>query len=69
MENKNVVRSCKYEITMEFYEDGSSKMQRTADGFTAIELIGVLELTMMEIREQMKGTITPDVIKRQVIED
>ena len=54
---------------MEFYADGSSKMQRTADWFSAIELIGVLELTMMEIREQMKGTITPDVIKRQVIED
>lgn len=49
-------------------KDGVTTMSRKIDGFTPLELLGVLELTRSEILAQMRGEIKPDIIKRQVIE-
>ena len=57
-----------YIITFEKI-NGKSVMNRTNDGFTAVELLGVIELTRVEIIDQMRGMIKPDVIKRTVIKD
>ena len=57
-----------YIITFEKI-NGKSVMNRTNDGFTAVELLGVIELTRVEIIDQMRGMIKPDIIKRTVIED
>ena len=57
-----------YIITFEEI-NGESVMNRTNDGFTAVELLGVIELTRVEIIDQMRGVIQPDIIKRTVIKD
>lgn len=57
----------KYEITFEI-KDGNFTINRTNDGFTPIELIGLLEFCQMEIQEQIMGKIKPDVITRNVIQ-
>lgn len=56
----------KYSVEM-IETDGHLKMNRTCEGFTALELMGVLEFVQLEIIEQMKGQIKPDEIKRTVI--
>ena len=56
----------KYSIEMTETNQGYS-MNRTCEGFTALELMGLLEFVQMEIIEQMKGLIKPTIIKRNVI--
>lgn len=57
----------KYTIE-EYEEDGQSILSRCNDGFDAIELLGLCEMTQIEILRQMQGEIKPDIIKRTVIE-
>lgn len=45
------------------------KIHRTNDGFTSVELLGLLEYTQIDIMRQMAGQIRPTVIKRNVIDD
>lgn len=47
--------------------DKGYSMDRTMEGFTALELLGVLEFIQLEIIEQMKGQIKPTEIKRTII--
>jgi hypothetical protein len=51
--------------------DGNKKMTRRNDGFNAIELLGLLELTQQDILKQLKGLEEAeiDVVKREVVED
>lgn len=56
----------KYSIEIIETDKGYS-MNRTAEGFTALELMGVLAFVQSEIIEQMKGNIKPDVITRTII--
>lgn len=67
MKKKKVLRRSTYKIVCEITDDGKSTMSRTNDGFNAYELIGILELTQREIREQIAGGYTPDEINRKVI--
>lgn len=55
-----------YTIVVQEHETGFG-ISRTNDGFTAIELLGVLEMARSEILDQMRGIIKPSVIKRKVI--
>lgn len=52
----------KYKIGKE-----QNTIERINDGFSAAELLGLLEMTQLEILEQMRGIIKPDIIKRKVI--
>ena len=57
-----------YTITVE--EDGDKcRMHRTCDGFSPIELLGILEYVQMEIKQQMGGELKPDIVKREVVEE
>jgi hypothetical protein len=58
----------KYSIEIIESDKGYS-MNRIGEGFTALELMGVLAFIQAEIMEQMKGNIKPDVIKRTIITD
>lgn len=58
-----------YTIEMIEHEDGGTQLNRTNDGFDGIELLGLLELSQLEIIEQLKGYIKPDIIKRNIVKD
>lgn len=53
-------------ITLETKND-KWHLSRVNDGFDALELIGILELTKQEVMDQMAGLIKPDFITRQVV--
>ena len=44
-------------------------LNRTNEGFTAYELLGILTQAKENILKQMAGEIKPDIINRKVIED
>ena len=51
------------------YSDGSSVMNRTNDGFCALELLGLLSKTQKDVIEQMEGLIKPTLVNRTLIVD
>jgi hypothetical protein len=59
-----------YTITIEDV-DGSKKMTRRNDGFNALELLGILELTQQDILNQIRDDEKSDidVVKRETVED
>lgn len=57
----------KYTITIETFEN-RTRMHRFNDGFNPIELLGICEFISCEVREQMKGVIQPDVVKRESVQ-
>jgi hypothetical protein len=67
-ENK-VLRTATYTVKMMRMADGSQHMERRNDGFSLVELMGVLSLTQLEILEMFKGNIKVDTIKRQVVQE
>jgi hypothetical protein len=58
-----------YTIKYVSLPDGSEGIERTNDGFSAIELLGILEMTQLDIMAQLAGTFKPDFIKRNVVKD
>jgi hypothetical protein len=48
-------------------ENGTLKISSRNDGFTPLELIGLLSYKMDDIMAQMKGEIKPDVIERELV--
>ncbi len=65
--DKEIILVKKYIISEIYYKDGTYAMKRTCDGFDALELLGVLELTQREIVDQIRGRIKPDIIERKFI--
>jgi len=57
----------KFTITLEHKENGEKQMSRCNDGFTPLELLGLLDFSAREIIEQMRGVIKPDIVKREII--
>ncbi len=57
-----------YTITVE-NKDGKYHMHRICDGFSPIELLGILAFAQKEILQQMSGEIKPDIIKRDVVQE
>ena len=51
------------------YNDGTTELCRTNDGFNPFELLGVLEISKDDIINQIKGVVKPDVIERKVIDN
>ena len=66
-EKKQVVKTNVYHVELTFYEDGTTSLRRYNNGFNLFELLGILDLTRVEIVEQMRGNLKPDVIKREVV--
>lgn len=66
-EENPIIKKKSYKIEIEIMKNGASKMSRTNDGFNAYELLGILSLASMEIKEQIAGKYKPDikVIKRK----
>lgn len=56
----------KYTITLTI-DKKVSNLKRVNDGFTHLELLGLLSLTTQEIIEQMKGNIKPDLVERKAV--
>jgi lysine/ornithine N-monooxygenase len=58
------------EFTLAFrVEDNNMKIEGNNAGFTAAELIGLLEWKKQDILNQIAGKIKPDVVKRTVIQE
>jgi hypothetical protein len=71
MKDGEVVSVKEYSIRIEEKWSNEKKrpmhnVTRKNRGFSAIELLGVLENAQLDILEQMSGTIRPDVVKRTV---
>lgn len=66
---KKLIETQTWTIVIKQYDDGSSSMTRTNDGFNAVELMGLSELVSHDVREQIAGRIKPDKIKRRVMVD
>lgn len=68
-EEKVVTRRQTYTIHMEHYDDGTTQMFRSNDGFNAIELLGICELTQSDIVDQLRGKVQVDKVVRTVVEN
>jgi hypothetical protein len=64
-----ILSTKKYTIEWVSYKDGSAKSGRKNEGFTSLELLGMLERVQMEILQQMAGQIKPNVTERTVIKN
>jgi hypothetical protein len=56
-----------YTVEMNFMPDGTTNMTRTNDGFSGLELLGVLSMVQMEILQQLSGQIKPDITELQIV--
>ena len=65
----NIVSKAVYTIEYLVYDNGQTTLNRTADGFNAFELLGILDLTKTELIQQINGEIKPDIITRKVVKD
>ena len=49
------------------YSDGSVRMQRENDGFTAIELLGYTAHIQLDIQKRLAEFSEPDIVEKKVI--
>ena len=49
-------------------DEGKIKLRRTNRGFSAYELLGLIENLKMDIHNQINGLIEPDIVERIVEE-
>lgn len=62
------VRVRTYTITMREKSNGSYTLHRECNGFTALELLGLLERSKQDILDQITGKMPkPDFVQRTVI--
>jgi len=67
---KDVLKRKIYTLEVIEYVDGTATMNRTNDGFTAVELMGQLEIIQFDILDQMAGRIKPPTrVNRKVVKD
>lgn len=66
---KQVVNKKVYTIELIEYSDGTTTMNRTNDGFGAMELLGYLEYIQVDIVNRFNKLQTPTRVKRKVISD
>lgn len=68
--NKPISRVQAYSIKIIHYEDGTIGEERVNDGFNALELLGIMERTQLNIMEQLGSKVNkPDIVKRTCITD
>ena len=66
---KSIIKVRKYSIIITHYSDGTCNMNREVENFSALELLGVLEKTQLDIMEQIGVKIKPDITTRKAIID
>jgi len=61
----------KYEFIEVTQDDGRVSLTRRNDGFTMLELIGLMELTQLEIQKAFseQKQMKLDVVKREIVEE
>ena len=57
-----------YTINVEKDSSGLLKISKRCDGFTPLELLGLLSWAYADILEQMNGHVQPDIVKREFVE-
>ena len=57
----------RYSFIVEQSDDGEITALASNDGFTSLELLGILSMKMLDIQKQTLGEISPDKIKRKII--
>ena len=57
-----------YTINVEQDSSGLMKVSKRCDGFTPLELLGLLSWAYADILEQMNGHVQPDIVKREFVE-
>ncbi len=50
-------------------EDGRLKVNSENDGFNGLEVLGILQMKVVDVLAQLSGKITPDIIERKVIKE
>ncbi len=65
--SKNVIKTKIWTIKVEIHDDGTETMTRTNDGFTSIELLGLVDFIREEVMLQIKGLLFPTKIKREIV--
>ena len=68
-EEKKVVLTKTYTITVKHFDNGTFDMTRINNGFVPLELIGLGALIVTEVTDQINGKFKPDTITRQVVVD
>ena len=48
-------------------KDGALEVQRIAHNFSAIELLGYMEQAQLDILEQIRGNIKPEIVERKIL--
>ena len=69
--DKKVVKEKVYTVKLIFFDDGSTQLKRTNDGFNVFELLGVLNLSSQENVDNLTGRLcySIDEMKREVVKD
>ena len=47
---------------------GRTRIDKVNDGFDALQLLGLLDWSREDVIAQLRGIITPDTVKRTVVE-
>lgn len=69
MKKPKLIKTKTWTIVVRTYDNETTTMSRTNDGFNLIELLGLAEIMNKEIHAQAVGLITPDVIERKTLID
>ena len=64
-----VIRVKTWTMTEFTHDDQSTVLNRKNDGFSFIELLGLIEFARIDILKQINGEMKPDIIKREVVQD
>ena len=59
----------KYIIQIEKDDEGNLHVFSESDGFSGIEILGLLEWKKTDIIRQLNGEFKPDIVKRKFVED
>jgi hypothetical protein len=65
---KKIIRKQKWIVEHITYLDGTTELTRTNDGFGALELIGLIEISKDDIINQIRGKVKPDIVNRKFVE-
>lgn len=57
-----------YTLSVKQDSKGLLGISKRCDGFTPIELLGLLSWAYADILEQMNGHVQPDIVKREFVE-
>ena len=56
-----------YTLKAEITDDFKFNLESKCDGFNGIEVLGILQLKINDVLNQLAGKVKPDIIKREVM--